>query len=109
MTTFDDRKKGFEAKFQHDQEMLFKVTNRRNRLLGLWAAELLGKVGPDADAYARDVIAADFERPGHEDVVEKVMADFKTAAVDISDHRLRRKMDELLVVAHDQIMVEAKD
>ncbi len=109
MTTFDDRKKAFESKFKHDQEMLFKITNRRNRLLGLWAAELMGKSGMEATAYAREVIDSDFERPGHEDVVEKIMADFKSANVDFSDHRLRKKMDELLAVAHDQIMTETKD
>ncbi|WP_366655792.1 DUF1476 domain-containing protein [Fodinicurvata sp. EGI_FJ10296] len=109
MNTFDERKKAFEAKFQHDQELLFRITNRRNRLLGLWAAELLGKSADDAATYAREVIAADFERPGHEDVVEKVRADFKAANVELSDHRLRKKMDELLAVAHDQIMTEIKD
>lgn len=106
MSAFDERKKAFEAKFQHDQEMLFKITNRRNRLLGLWAAELMNIRGSDADAYAREVIAADFERPDHEDVVEKVMADFRSHDVEFSDRRLRKKMDELMTVAHDQIMAE---
>jgi len=106
MSTFDDRKKGFENKYQHDQEMLFKIQNRRNKLLGLWAADLLGKSGEDADAYAKEVILSDFEAPGDDDVHDKVAADLEAASVDLSDHRLRKKMDELLAAAHEQIMTE---
>jgi hypothetical protein len=108
MNSFDDRKRAFESKYQHDQELLFRIANRRNKLLGLWAAELLGRSGADADAYAKEVIMSDFEKPGDEDVHDKVAADLESAGVDLSDHRLRKKMDELLQVAHDQIMTEEK-
>lgn len=107
MNSFDDRKRAFESKFQHDQELLFRIANRRNKLLGLWAAELLGMQGSDAQAYAKEVIASDFEKPGDEDVHDKVAADLEGAQIDLSDHRLRKKMDELLQVAHDQIMKES--
>lgn len=106
MASFDDRKKGFEGKYQHDQEMLFKIQNRRNKLLGIWAAELLGKTGEDADAYTKDVIMSDFEAPGDDDVHDKVAADLEAANVDLSDHRLRKKMDELLSTAQDEILNE---
>ena len=75
MTAFDDREKAFESKFAHDEEMSFRAEARCNKLLGLWAAEMLGKSGTDAEAYAREVIKADFEEAGHEDVVRKVAAD----------------------------------
>jgi len=108
MTTFDDRKQAFEAKYQHDQELLFKIQNRRNKLLGIWAAELLGKTGEDANNYAKEVVMSDFEEAGDDDVHDKVAADLSAANVDLSEHRLRKKMDELLQVAHDQIMTETK-
>ena len=103
MTTFDDREKGFEAKFTHDQELQFKVMNRRNRLLGEWAADLMGLHGAEAQAYAKEVVAADFDEPGDEDVYKKVSSDFTTRDVDISEHMLRRKMEELIAVAREQI------
>ncbi len=103
MTTFDDRKAGFENKFAHDEELRFKATARRNKLLGQWAAEKLGKSGAAADTYAKDVIAADFEEAGDDDVVRKILADFKTAGVDQSEHQVRRTMDELMATAIDQI------
>jgi len=84
MSTFDEREKGFEAKYKHDQEIQFKVTARRNRLLGLWAAEQLGLSGAEADAYAKSVVVADFEKPGDEDVVGKVMADLSAKGVQIT-------------------------
>jgi len=103
MSSFDDRKKGFENKYQHDQEMLFKIQNRRNKLLGLWAAELLGKTGEAANDYAIEVVKADFEEAGHEDVVRKVAGDLG----DIADaDTIRAKMDELLKVAKDQLVKE---
>lgn len=98
-----DRKDAFENKFAHDAELRFKAEARRNKLLGLWAAELLGKTGDDADAYAREVIAADFEEPGDEDVFRKVRADFDAAGVEQSDHQIRRTMDELMVRAAEEI------
>lgn len=106
MTTFDDRKKGFEEKFAHDQDLQFRVMNRRNRLMGLWAAEQLGKTGDDATAYAKEVVLADFEVPGPDDVVRKVMKDFQDAGVDISEHRVRKHLDELMAAAKEQVMKE---
>lgn len=103
MTSFDNRKDAFESKFAHDEELRFKAMARRNKLLGLWAAEKLGKAGPDADAYAKSVVLADFEEAGDEDVVRKVKADFAAASVDQSDHQIRRTMDELLSRAIDEI------
>jgi len=98
-----DRKDAFENKFAHDAELRFKAEARRNKLLGLWAAELLGKTGDDADAYAKEVIAADFEEPGDEDVFRKVRGDLDAAGVDQSDHQIRRTMDELMVRAAEEI------
>jgi hypothetical protein len=103
MTNMNDRRDAFENKFAHDEELKFKATARRNKLLGLWAAEKLGKTGEAADAYAREVIAADFEEAGDNDVFRKVRRDFDAAGVDQSDHQIRRTMDELLVVAAEQI------
>ena len=108
MSTFDERQKGFEKKFEKDQEFQFKAQARRNRLLGLWAAELMGIKGGDADAYAKEVVKADFEKPGEDDVFDKVMNDLKAKGVAQSDHQLRRKMDELLGVAKQQLMTEVK-
>jgi hypothetical protein len=101
--TFDDRKDAFEKRFAHDEELRFKATARRNKLLGLWAAEKLGKTGADADAYAKSVVLSDFEEAGDEDVVRKVVADFAAAKVEQSDHQIRRTMDELMAVAIEQI------
>ena len=106
MTTFKDREKAFEDKYKHDQELQFKVEVRRNKLLGLWLAEQLGMESGDADAYAKEVISADFEEPGEEDVVRKVMGDIAARNVDLSEHRVRKKMEELLSVAKEQIMTE---
>ncbi len=106
MTTFDKREKGFEEKYKHDQELQFKVEVRRNKLLGLWVAEMLGKSGDDAQAYAKDVVAADFEEPGDADIVRKVLADFKDSGTEFSEHRLRKKMDEFLEIAKEQLMQE---
>ncbi|MCT8160333.1 DUF1476 domain-containing protein [Pseudoruegeria sp. SHC-113] len=104
MTTFDDRESAFENKFAHDEEMLFKAGARRNKLLGLWAAGLMGKEGDAADAYAKEVILADFEEAGHEDVVRKVTADLDGKA---SADEIRAKMAELLSVAKAQLADEA--
>lgn len=98
-----DRKDAFENKFAHDAELRFKAEARRNKLLGLWAAEKLGKSGEEADAYAKQVIAADFEEPGDEDVFRKVRADFDAAGVDQSDHQIRRTMEEFMVQAAEEI------
>jgi hypothetical protein len=103
MTTFDDRENAFENKFAHDEEMKFKAEARANKLLGLWAAELLGKSGDDADAYAREVIKADFEEAGHDDVIRKVAADLdgKASAEEISVKRA-----QCLAQAKQQLMSE---
>lgn len=104
--SFNDREKAFEDKYKHDQELRFKVEVRRNKLLGHWAAELLDLKGPEADAYAKEVISADFEEAGDHDVLRKVLADLEGKNVDMSEHRLRKKMDELTELAKQQIMQE---
>ena len=103
MTTFDDRENAFETKFAHDAEMQFKAEARRNKLLGLWAAELLGKSGDDALAYAKEVIKSDFEEAGDEDVFRKVSGDLGDKA---TETEIRSKMVELLAVAKTQLMEE---
>ncbi|WP_375204336.1 DUF1476 domain-containing protein [Hyphococcus sp.] len=103
MTTFDDRKDKFENKFAHDAELRFKAEARRNKLLGLWAAELMGKTGDEADAYAKEVIKADFEEAGDEDVFRKLRADFDAAGVNQSDHQIRRHMEEMMTEAVKQL------
>jgi hypothetical protein len=103
MTTFDKRKEGFESKFARDEELRFKSTARRNKLLGLWAAEKLGKSGDDAQAYAREVIRADMQEAGDEDVFRKIRGDFDKAGVSQSDHQIRRTMDEMMAEAVAQI------
>ncbi len=102
----DDRKKAFEDKYARDKELQFKVGARRNKLLGLWAAEQMGLKGDAATTYAKSVIESDFEEAGDEDVFRKVMADLKAKKVDVSDHRLRKRMEELLTEARDQLMKE---
>ncbi len=106
MTTFNDREKAFEDKYKHDQELQFKVEARRNKLLGLWVAELMGLDGGDAEAYAKEVVAADFEEPGDADVVRKVLGDTEAKGVELTEHKLRKKMDELQQVAKQQVMTE---
>lgn len=103
MTTFDDRENAFEAKFAHDTEMQFRAEARRNKLVGLWAADLLGKSGDDAAEYALSVVSADFEEAGIEDVVRKVAADLGAKA---SADQIRAKMAELMPVAKAQLMTE---
>ena len=108
MSQFDKRQKGFENKFAHDQELEFKAQARRNKLLGLWAAEKMGITGPDAEAYAREVIKADFEEAGDEDVFRKIRGDFDAKNVDQSDHQIRREMEEKLILAREQVWTETK-
>lgn len=103
MPTFDDRENAFENKFAHDSEMQFKAEARRNKLLGLWAAELLGKSGDEAAAYAREVIKSDFQEAGDEDVFRKVSGDLGGRA---SEAAIRAKMAELMTVAKAQLMDE---
>jgi hypothetical protein len=103
MAGLEDRKKAYENKFARDEELLFKATARRNKLLGLWAAEKLGKTGEEAEAYAREVVRSDFEEAGDHDVFRKVRRDFDAAGVEQSDHQIRRTMDELMLTAAEQI------
>ena len=103
MTTFDKREEGFEKKFAHDEELRFKANARRNRLLGLWAAEKMGLSGPAADAYAKEVVVADFEEAGDDDVLRKVSRDFKAKGVAQSDQQIRETMDALMRQAIEQI------
>jgi hypothetical protein len=103
MTTFDDRENAFENKYAHDSEMQFRAEARRNKLVGLWAAGLMGKSGDEAAAYAMAVVNADFEEAGIEDVVRKVAADLSGKA---TDDEIRAKMAELLPVAKAQLMTE---
>ena len=103
MTTFDKREKDFERRFVLDEETRFKAIARRNKKLGLWAAEKLGLTGDAAEAYAKEVIAADFEEPGDEDVFRKVRKDFDAKGLDLSDHQIRRTMEELLAAANQEI------
>ncbi|MBN8935680.1 MAG: DUF1476 domain-containing protein [Rhizobiales bacterium] len=103
MTTFDQRKEGFEKKFAHDEELRFKATARRNKLLGIWAAEKLGVSGPAADAYAKEVVMADFEEAGDDDVFRKIRKDFDAKGIDQSDQQIRETMIELMEQAIAQI------
>ncbi len=106
MNVFDDREKAFEAKYKLDQETAFKVNARRDKLLGLWAAELMGLSGVTAEDYAKAVVEADFEEPGDADVVRKLLKDFAAKGVEMDERHLRKQMDKLMHVAHDQIVSE---
>ena len=103
MTGFDKRREGFESKFAHDQDLKFKATARRNKLLGLWAAEKLGLTADQADAYAKEVVKSDLEEAGEEDVFRKLRKDFDAKKVAVSDHQIRREMDELMHKAVEQV------
>ena len=105
MTTFDQRKEGFEKKFAHDEELRFKATARRNKLLGIWAAEKLGVSGPAADAYAKEVVMADFEEAGDDDVFRKLRKDFDAKGVAVTDQDLREAMIGLMEKAIAEIKV----
>lgn len=106
MTTFDSREKSFENKFEHDQELQFKVNARRNKLLGLWAAGVMGKSGADAEAYAKEVVLADFEKPGDSDVMHKLLTDLAAAGKPTEEHTIRKQSERLLVEAKTQLMTE---
>ncbi|MEX0752910.1 MAG: DUF1476 domain-containing protein [Xanthobacteraceae bacterium] len=103
MTTFDKREEGFEKQFAHDEELRFKATARRNKLLGLWAAEKLGLTGAEADGYAKQVVMADFEESGEDDVFRKIRKDFDAKGVALADADIRRTMTELLARAVKEI------
>jgi hypothetical protein len=104
MTTFDEREKAYEAKLAHDEELKFKVNVRRDKLLGLWAAEKLGKAAKAAEDYANSLVAAQLEGDGDEAVFRKIRTDFDTAGVTQSDHQIRRQMQELRAVATKDIV-----
>lgn len=106
MTTFNDREKAFEKKFEKDQELQFKVTARKNKLLGLWAAGLMGKSGADAEAYAKEVVLADFEKPGDSDVMEKLVKDLAAAGKPTEEHTIRKHSEQLAEEAKKQLMTE---
>lgn len=108
MSGFDKRERAEEGKFALDQELRFKANARRNKLLGLWAAEKLGKSGEAASAYAVEVVKSDFEAPGDEDVFRKVKGDLDAGGVAITDHQLQRQMTELMDVAVEQVKAEKK-
>ena len=103
MTTFDKREEGFEKQFAHDEELKFKATSRRNKLLGLWTAEKLGRKGPDAESYAKEVVMADFEEAGDDDVFRKIRKDLDAAGVATTDQEIRTVMTELMGAAVQQI------
>jgi hypothetical protein len=102
-TTFDKREEGFEKQFAHDEELRFKATARRNKLLGLWIAEKLGMSGADADAYAKTVVMADFEEAGDDDVFRKVRKDLDDKKVSVSDQDIKKTMIDLMAQAIEQI------
>ncbi len=103
MTTFDKRKDEAEARFKLDEELRFKATARRNKLFGLWVAEQMGLSGASAEAYAKEMVAADFDRPGDSDVIEKAMTDLERAGVEMTEHHLRKELDRLMEVAREQV------
>jgi hypothetical protein len=108
MSQFNEREKGFEAKESHDREMEFKAMARRNRLLGEWAADQMGVTGEDRTNYAKEVVMADFEEAGDDDVLRKVYGDLSAKGIDTSEHLVRKKMDELLDEARKQVRSETK-
>jgi hypothetical protein len=103
VTSFDKREGAFENKFAHDEELRFKATARRNKLLGQWAAEKLGFTGEASEKYAKDLVASDLEQAGDDDVVRKITADFAAGKVTQSEHQIRRTMDELMAKAIEQV------
>ena len=108
MTTFDDRERAFESKFAHDEELRFRVIARRNRLLGQWAARQMGLSDAEADAYAKDVIRADFEEAGDEDVLRKVLGDLTGAGVETDEAQVREALGHKEVEARRQIMEQTE-
>jgi hypothetical protein len=107
MTTFDDRETAFENKFAHDEELQFKISARRNKLVGMWAAGLMGLTTEEADAYAKSVVQADFEESGDEDVVRKLLGDLTSAGVEADDQMVRAAMDAQMSEARRQYIEAA--
>jgi len=108
MTTFDDRERAFESHYARDQEMQFKIVARRNRLLGLWAARKMGLGEAESDAYARDVVRADFEEAGDEDVIRKLLADLSAAGADVDESAIRQALEHKFVEARRHF-IETQD
>ena len=108
MTQFDDRERAFEAKFARDEEMQFRILARRNRLLGEWAAGLMGLTGEETDAYAKEVIQADFEEAGDEDVIRKLLGDLTAAGSEVTEAEIRTRLDECAIEARRQFMAESR-
>jgi hypothetical protein len=106
MTTFDERKRAEESRYKHDQELMFKARNRGNRMFGRWVAEQLGLSGDAADSYAKDVVVADFESPGDDDIFTKVRPDLAAKSIEISDHVLQKRLAEFRDLALQQIKTE---
>jgi hypothetical protein len=106
MSGFEDRKKGEEAKFAHNAELRFKAEVRRNKLVGLWAADKLGLSGPAATEYAQEVVASDFAEAGDDDVLRKISGDFKAKGVAMGDDKIRAEMNRLVEVAREQVLRE---
>ena len=107
MTQFDDRERAFEAKFAHDEEMQFRIVARRNRLVGEWAARKMGLSDVESEAYAKDVVRADFENAGDEDVIRKLLGDLTSAGIEIDDGAIREALDHKLVEARRQIIEQS--
>ena len=107
MTTFSDRERGEEAHFAHDEEMLFRITARRNRLLGQWAAERMGLSAAETDAYARSVVQADFEEAGDEDVIRKLLGDLTSAGIETDEAEIRSALEAKAIEARRMLMGEA--
>jgi hypothetical protein len=103
MASFEDREKGFEAKYKQDQERQFKIVARRNKLLGLWAAGILGITGEAAEAFAKEVVVADFEKPGDDDVMHFLLRSFGDRGIEMTEHKIRQEMDRLRAEAEAQI------
>jgi len=108
MTTFDQREQAHEHKFEHDEELKFKARARKNKMLGLWAAGLIGKTAEAAEAYARDIVMADFEKPGDHDVVHTLMHDLAAAGKPTEEHTIRRQGERFMAEAMKQVMTEVK-
>ena len=108
MTSFDEREKGFERKFAHDEELSFKANALRNKMLGMWAAERLGKSGEEAAQYAKDIVMVDFEAEGDQDVIGKLLKDFYNAEIHITEAEITVEMERLLPIAQKQIVGDKK-
>ncbi|MCE8000144.1 MAG: DUF1476 domain-containing protein [Rhodobiaceae bacterium] len=106
MSGFDKREEGFESKFAHDADLRFKAEARRNKLVGAWAAELMGLTGDEAEAYGKDLVKEDLKEAGDDDVFRKIRADFDAKGVEQSDHQIRRTMDEMLAQAVEEIQTK---